>query len=336
MKKNNILIIAEAGVNHNGKLSIAKKLVDIAVKAKANIIKFQSYKTENIVSKNLKKANYQKKFDSISSSQFDMLTRLELSEDDQYTLFEYCNKKKIQFLSTPFDLDSFGFLKKLNLGIYKVPSGEITNIPLLRAIGAENKKVIISTGMSNMKEIKNAIDTINKSGTKRNKITLLHCTTEYPARYSELNLNAMHTLKKKFNVNIGYSDHSNGIEVSIAAAAMGAKVIEKHFTFNQNAVGPDHKASLNPNELTKMVKSIRNVEISLGSFKKEASNSEKKNIMLVRKYIVASTKIKKGEKFTHDNITTKRTGRGISAAKWDQVLGKKSKKNYLKDMIISD
>tara|TARA_B100000989_G_C19511844_1_gene459491 strand:+ start:693 stop:1703 length:1011 start_codon:yes stop_codon:yes gene_type:complete len=334
MKKNKIIIIAEAGVNHNGELSLAKKLVDVAVKAKADFVKFQTFKAKNIVTKNTNQANYQKRYGNKNQSQFDMLSKLQLSHIDQIKLFKYCKLKKIKFLSTPFDLESFNFLKKIKLNIFKIPSGEITNVPLLRAIGSENKRVILSTGMSTIKEINKAIETLVSSGTKKNNITVLHCTSEYPAPYNELNLNVIKTLKKNFGVKVGYSDHSQGIEVPIAAVALGAEVIEKHFTLDKKLKGPDHAASLNPEELLHMVKSIRNIENALGSFKKSVTRSEKKNLKVVRKFIVASKPINKGDKFSNENLTTKRSGRGIPASRWDNIVGKKSKKKYFIDSII--
>tara|TARA_B110000858_G_C17806133_1_gene478037 strand:- start:161 stop:1171 length:1011 start_codon:yes stop_codon:yes gene_type:complete len=336
MKKNKVLIIAEAGVNHNGKLLLAKKLVDVAVRAKADIIKFQTFKAENIVTQNLERAAYQKKYNKIKQTQYEMLRKLQLSEEDQIKLFKYCNLKKIRFLSTPFDIESFLFLKKLNLNLYKIPSGEITNIPLLKKIGAENKKIILSTGMSTLKEIEIALKILNNSGTKKNKITVLHCTTEYPAPFQDLNLNAIQTLKNKLKVDVGYSDHSSGIEVAIAAVALGATIIEKHFTLNKKFEGPDHSASLCPDELIQMTASIRNIEKALGSSKKLVTKSERKNLKMVRKYIVASKIIKKGDKFSQTNLTTKRSGRGISAIEWFNLLGKISKKNYSVDSIITD
>ena len=334
MKKNKIIIIAEAGINHNGKLSLAKKLVDEAVKAKVDFVKFQTFKAKNIVTKNTIKASYQKKYGNKNQSQYEMLSRLQLSYNDQIKLFKYCKLRKIKFLSTPFDIESFNFLKKLKLSLFKIPSGEITNVPLLKAIGSENKKIILSTGMSTIYEIKKAIDILVSSGTKKNNITVLHCTTEYPAPYNELNLNAIKTLQKKFGIKVGYSDHSKGIEVPVAAVALGAKVIEKHFTLDKKFKGPDHAASLEPNELSQMVKSIRNIENALGSSKKSVTRSEKINLKVVRKFIVASKLINKGDKFSYDNLTTKRSGRGIPASRWDNLIGKKSKKKYFIDSII--
>ena len=335
MKKNKVLIIAEAGVNHNGKLLLAKKLVDVAVRAKADIIKFQTFKAENIVTQNLERATYQKKSNKTKQTQYEMLRKLQLSEEDHIALLKYCNLKKIRFLSTPFDIKSFLFLKKLNPKIYKIPSGEITNVPLLKEIGAENKKIILSTGMSTLKEVKTALKILNKAGTRKNKITILHCTTEYPAPFQDLNLNVIQTLKNEFKVDVGYSDHSSGIEVAIAAVALGATIIEKHFTLNKKFEGPDHSASLNPYELTQMIISIRNIEKALGSSIKLVTKSERKNIKIVRKYIVASKIIKKGDKFSATNLTTKRSGRGISAIEWFNLLGKISKKNYSIDSIIT-
>jgi len=329
-----IFIIAEAGINHNGSINIAKKLIDIAVKAGADAVKFQTFKTENLVTRNAKKAKYQKKNDSKKESQFDMLKKLELNPQMHKALLSYCKKKKILFLSSPFDLHSINFLNNLGLKIFKIPSGEITNFPYLQKLGKLNKKIILSTGMSNINEIKNALNVLVKSGTKKSNITVLHANTEYPTPMRDVNLRSMLSIGNTFNVNFGYSDHTLGSEVSIAAVALGAKCIEKHFTLSRNMTGPDHRASLEPKELTSMIHAIRNIEIALGSRIKRPSKSETANIRIVRKSLVASRNIKKGEIFTEQNLTTKRPGSGLSPFKMIKFLGKRSLKNYKKDQQI--
>ncbi len=329
-----VFIIAEAGVNHNGSISIAKRLIDIAAKAGADAVKFQTFKTENLVTKKAKKANYQKKNSNKYQSQFHMLKKLELTPLMHKRLLSYSKKKNILFLSSPFDLSSIDFLNNLKLKIFKIPSGEITNLPYLKKIGGLNKKIILSTGMSNMNEIKNAINILVKSGTKKKNITVLHANTEYPTPIRDVNLRSMLSIGKILNVNFGYSDHTLGFEVSVAAVALGASCIEKHFTLNSNMRGPDHRASLEPKELTKMINAIRNIEIALGSSIKRPSKSEIANIKIVRKSLVASQDIKKGEIFTEQNLTTKRPGTGLSPFKIIKFLGKRSLKNYKKDQQI--
>jgi len=329
-----VFIIAEAGINHNGSISIAKKLIDIAAKAGADAVKFQTFNTENLVTKNAKKAKYQKKNGDKKETQFDMLKKLELSPQMHKVLLSYCRKKNILFLSSPFDLQSINFLKNLGLKIFKIPSGEITNLPYLKKLGKLNKKIILSTGMSNMNEIKDALNILVKSGTKKNNITVLHANTEYPTPMRDVNLRSMLSIGKAFNVNFGYSDHTLGSEVSVAAVALGAKCIEKHFTLNCKMKGPDHRASLEPKELTKMIHAIRNIEIALGSRVKRPSKSETANIKIVRKSLVASRNIKKGEIFTEQNLTAKRPGSGLSPFKIIKFLGKRSLKNYKKDQQI--
>ena len=329
-----VFIIAEAGVNHNGSISIAKKLIDMAVKAGADAVKFQTFKAENLVTMNAKKANYQKKNDKRNESQFDMLKKLELSPLMHKVLLSYCKKKNILFLSSPFDLQSIDFLNNLGLKIFKIPSGEITNFPYLKKIGRLKKKIILSTGMSNMSEIKKALKVLVKSGTKKKNITVLHANTEYPTPARDVNLRSMLSIGKKLNVNFGYSDHTLGFEVSVAAVALGAKCIEKHFTLNSNLRGPDHRASLEPKDLIKMINAIRNIEIALGSRVKRPSKSEIANIKIVRKSLVASQDIKKGEIFTEQNLTAKRPGNGLSPFKITKFLGKRSLKNYKKDQQI--
>ena len=326
-----ILIIAEAGINHNGSLLLAKKLVDKAIYAKADIVKFQSYKTENIVTEKTKKAKYQKVDEK---SQFEMLKKYELSEKNQLKLIKYCKKKKIEFLSTAFDIHSALFLKKQKLKRIKIPSGEITNLPLLKFLGSLNKKIILSSGMSVMNDIKIALDILIKSGTDKNKITVLHCTSEYPAPFNEINLLAIKSIKEKFNVNVGYSDHSIGSEVSIGAVVFGAKVIEKHLTLDRSLNGPDHKSSLEPKEFKYMVQSIRNIELAIGNGIKKPSKSEIKNLSVIRKFIVAAEDIKRGSMFSEKNLTTKRSDTGISPIFWERIIGTKANKNYKKDQVI--
>ncbi|MDC1317223.1 N-acetylneuraminate synthase [Flavobacteriaceae bacterium] len=333
---NKTIIIAEAGVNHNGDIETAKKLIDAAADSGVDYIKFQTFKADRIVTKNAKKADYQiKNQDKSNDSQFNMLKKLELTEKDHYKLIEYCKSKKIKFMSSAFDIEGLKLLNKLNLDFFKIPSGEITNYPYLNKISKFNKKVVLSTGMSNINEIKAALDILTSKKVSLNQITVLHCNTEYPTCFSDVNLNAMINIKNTFNVNIGYSDHTLGIEVPIAATALGAKVIEKHFTLDRNMPGPDHAASLNPTELKSMVKSIRNIENALsGTGLKTPSNNELKNIIPARKSIVAKFKINKGEKFSIENLTTKRPGNGICPMKWNDIIGKKAIKNYeINDMI---
>ena len=336
LKKKNkrTFVIAEAGVNHNGSIDLAKKLIDAAAASGADAVKFQTFKAENLATTYAKKANYQKSLTSQKESQFDMLKKLELSKEMHLELINYCNIKKIKFLSSPFDHESIELLKDLGLDIFKIPSGEITNLPYLRHIGKLNKKIILSTGMSNMDEVKIALGVLISSGTKKNNITVLHANTEYPTPMEDVNLNAMVTIGKELDVNFGYSDHTLGIEVDIAAVAMGAKCIEKHFTLNCNMEGPDHKASLEPEQLKEMVKAIRNVELALGSDIKKPSKSELPNIQIARKSIVAKIKIKKNDILTEKNITVKRPCGGISPMKWDEVVGTKATKDYKKDELI--
>lgn len=328
------IIIAEAGVNHNGSLEIAKRLIDEAANAGADFIKFQTFVTKNLVSKNAKLAEYQKNNSKKESSQYDMLKELELSLEDHYELIEYCKQHKIVFFSTAFDLESIDLLSKLELPIWKIPSGEITNLPYLQKIGSFNKPIILSTGMAILGEIEAAIEALEKSGTSRDKITVLHCTTEYPAPINEVNLKAMTTLAEAFKVKVGYSDHTEGIEIPFAAVALGATVIEKHFTLDRNMVGPDHKASLEPDELKKMVEGIRKIEIAMGNGIKKPTQSEIKNKIAARKSIVANKMIKAGEFFTPDNLTVKRPGNGVSPMLWNQILGVKSKRDYQPDELI--
>lgn len=329
-----VFIIAEAGVNHNGSTKLAKQLIDVASEAGADAVKFQTFKTENLVSKGAQKAEYQKQTTDSDETQFEMIKKLELDVDTHHELIAYAKEKNIMFLSTPFDLDSVDLLVSLGLEIFKIPSGEITNLPYLRKIGSLNKKIVLSTGMSYMREIGDALDILVSSGTKKENITVLHANTQYPTPMEDVNLNAMQNISKTFDVAYGYSDHTLGIEVDIAAVALGASVIEKHFTLDKTMDGPDHKASLEPYELIAMVKAIRNIEIALGSSEKEPSNSESKNITVARKSIVASSTIKKGEIFSEQNLAIKRPGNGISPMKWDEMLGTKAKKDYKADELI--
>ncbi len=329
-----VFIIAEAGVNHNGSLKLAKKLIDIASKAGADAIKFQTFKASNLVTTQAKKAKYQKLNSKNKETQFRMLKKLELNEEFHKKLISYCKYKKIIFLSSPFDQESIELLKKLGLKIIKIPSGEITNLPYLRQVGKLNKKIILSTGMSNMNEVKTALKILIKSGTKKKNITVMHANTEYPTPMKDVNLLAMQKIGKELNINVGYSDHTLGIEVDIAAVALGAKCIEKHFTLSKNMRGPDHKASLESNELIEMIKAVRNIEKALGKGAKKPSSSEIKNLKIVRKSIVAKTKIKKGEILGEHNIAAKRPGDGISPMSWDDIIGTKAKKDYSLDELI--
>ena len=328
--KNKIIIIAEAGGNHNGSIKNAYKLVDIAKKAGADYVKFQTFKAETLVSKNAPKAKYQEK-NVKKISHFELIKKLEMSYEMHIKLIKYCKKKKIKFLSSPFCIDSFDLLRKFNLDFIKIPSGEITNLPLLRHIKKFKNNIILSTGMSNTNEIKRAVKILKN---KNRKLILLHCNTEYPSPVQDLNLNAMLTLKKQFNLDVGYSDHSLGINVPIIAASLGAKVIEKHFTISKRMVGPDHLASLNPKELISMVKAIRSTEIILGKKNKIVSNSEKKNISIARKSLFASRDIKKGEKFSSNNLACLRPGFGISPMDIDKVCKLKAKQFFLKGQMI--
>ena len=362
IKKNKILFIAEAGVNHNGSMKNIIKMIDIASKSGADAIKFQTFKASNLATENAKKANYQLKTTNSKESHFNMLKKLELSEKDHFKIKDYCKRKGIKFLSTAFDFDSLNFLnKKINLDTFKIPSGEINNLPLLIEFGRTKKKIILSTGMSTLKEIDKAISYLaigNILGRRRfdknilkkelkkltpkkklkilkNKLSILHCTTNYPAKNYELNLNAIKTISQNFNFTVGYSDHSMGIYASLAACALGARIIEKHFTISKKLEGPDHKASLEPHELSSLIDNIRNIEFSLGDGVKKPFKSEIKNIRSIRKSLVARKNIKIGEIFSENNLTIKRPGTGKSPEKYWDYLEKKSKKNYNKDDIIS-
>jgi N,N'-diacetyllegionaminate synthase len=329
-----ILIIAEAGVNHNGSLETAYKLIDVAFEAGVDIVKFQTFHAEKVVSVFAEKASYQKQTTNVNESQLEMIKKLELSHDDHRKLLLYCQTKGIKFLSTPFDLESIDFLNELGLDIFKIPSGEITNLPYLRKIAKLQKKVVISTGMANMKEIGNALNILIEGGTLKTDITILHCNTEYPTPMRDVNLKAILSLRDEFGVKVGYSDHTLGIEVSIAAVALGATVIEKHFTLDKKMAGPDHQASIEPDGLKVLVNAIRNIEKAMGDGVKKTTESEKKNIAIARKSIVAKTEIKKGDIFTDKNLTVKRPGTGISPMEWDSMLGREAKRDFFEDELI--
>lgn len=329
-----VLIIAEAGVNHNGDIDIAKKLIDVAAESGADIVKFQTFKSENCVSKNAQKAEYQLQTTNKQESQLDMIKKLELDLETHNILISYCKQKNIEFLSTPFDMESVDLLHNLGLKIFKIPSGEITNLPYLRKIGKYNTQVILSTGMANLGEIESAIAVLVDSGTKRENITLLQCNTEYPTPFTDVNLKAMKSLKKAFRLPVGYSDHTPGIAIPLAAVGMGAKVIEKHFTLDKNMEGPDHKASLEPCELKAMVQGIREIELALGDGIKQTSASEAKNKPIARKSIVANCAIKKGEILSESNLYTKRPAGGISPMEWDKVIGTKAIRDFEPDEMI--
>jgi N,N'-diacetyllegionaminate synthase len=334
-KEMSVVIIAEAGVNHNGSLEQAKKLVEVAAHAGADMVKFQTFKAKNIVAKKAPKADYQKQSTNSEESQFEMLKRLELSSADHKELVAYCKKCDVQFLSTAFDVQAIDFLKGLGQTVWKIASGEITNLPYLRKIGSLGQKVIMSTGMADLGEIEDALAVLEGAGTSRDKITVLHCNTEYPPPMRDVNLRAMETIEAAFpGIRVGYSDHTLGIEVPIAAVALGATVIEKHFTLDRNLPGPDHRASLEPQELEDMVRSIRNIELALGSGIKAPSPSERKNKPIARKSIVAGRNILKDEILCEDNLAAKRPGTGISPMRWDEVVGRPAVREYQQDELI--
>ena len=330
------IIIAEAGVNHNGSLDMAKQLVDMAVEAGVDYIKIQTFKASKLVTKSAKQAEYQQKnIGKEGDSQYQMLKKLELSPEDHEVLIAYCKARGIKFFSTAFDFDSIEYLHSLNLGLWKVPSGEVTNYPFLKRIAAYNEKTILSTGMCDMEDVRAAVEALYKNGLSKENLILLHCNTEYPTPFEDVNLKAMNALRKEFGVEVGYSDHTKGIEVPIAAVALGAMVIEKHFTLDRTLPGPDHKASLEPDELKAMVSAIRNIEKAVGGDgTKHVSESERKNISIARKSIVAACDIKAGETFTEENLTVKRPGSGISPMRWEEVLGQKAKKDFNEDELI--
>ena len=329
------LIIAEAGVNHNGDIAKAKALIDKGAEAGVDYVKFQTFKAEKLVTKQAKRASYQDKNTQDNDSQYEMLKKLELSQALHQELMDYCNQKGVKFLSTGFDSESLGFLAQLGITIAKVPSGEITNLPYLRQVASLFPEVILSTGMATIGEIKDAVKVLIDNGVSKDKIIILHCNTEYPTPMEDVNLKAMLHIQKELGIPVGYSDHTLGIEVPIAAVALGATVIEKHFTLDKTLPGPDHKASLEPNELKAMVSAIRNIEKAIGgSGLKEVSKSEEKNKPIARKSIVASTNIKKGNIFTPENLTVKRPGTGISPMQWDEVIGKEAKRDFQEDELI--
>ncbi|MEB2778418.1 N-acetylneuraminate synthase [Algoriphagus sp. D3-2-R+10] len=335
---NKVLIIAEAGVNHNGDIAQAKKLIDAAAEAGSDYVKFQTFKASKLVTKSAERANYQNANTGNSDSQYEMLKKLELSEDAHLELISYCKSKSIKFLSTGFDLDSLEFLNNIGIDLFKIPSGEITNLPYLRKIASFNKPVIMSTGMASMNEVQEAYEVLILEGLHKSGISIVHCNTEYPTPMEDVNLKAMNDIGDKLSVKIGYSDHTLGIEVPIAAVAMGATVIEKHFTLDRNLPGPDHKASLEPTELKAMVAAIRNIEKAIsGSGKKEPSPSEIKNKSVARKSIIATKAIKKGEKFSESNLGIKRPGIGVSPMRWDEVIGSYAIKDFeVEELIILD
>lgn len=330
-----VLIIAEAGVNHNGSLELAKQLIDKSVEAGVDIIKFQTFKSEKLVSKAAKQAEYQQRnIGKKDEGQLAMLKKLELSQADHEELIAYCNERGIRFFSTAFDMDSIEFLHSLNMGLWKIPSGEITNYPYLRKIAQYQEPIILSTGMCELSDIEAAMNILLQFGVKKEQITILHCNTEYPTPFADVNLKAMLEIGEKFGVQIGYSDHTKGIEVPIAAVALGATVIEKHFTLDKNMEGPDHKASLEPDELKAMVSAIRNIEQALGSGHKTISESERKNIEIARKSIVAACPIKAGELLTEENLTVKRPSNGINPMRWNEVVGTRAVQNYNEEDLI--
>ncbi len=328
MKRIKTLIIAEAGVNHNGDIKIAKKLIDAAVYAGADIIKFQTFSSVGLTTSSAIKSNYQKSETKPNETQQEMLSKLELTKENHLELINYCQKKGIEFLSSAFDNESISFLDSLNLKRWKIPSGEITNYPYLKFVGSKNKEIILSTGMSNMHEIEAALEIILESGCDKKNITFLQCNSQYPTPFEDANLRVIQTLKNKFKVNAGFSDHTIGIEAPIAAVAMGATIIEKHLTLNKNMEGPDHKASIEPDEFRDLVISIRNIEKAIGDGIKTVNPSESENKILVRKSLYAKKSIKKGERFTVENICLKRPGSGISPLLWNEVLKLNAKKNF--------
>lgn len=329
------IIIAEAGVNHNGDIALAKALIDAASEAGADYVKFQTFKAKNIASKHARKADYQiKENTGKDDGQLAMLEKLELSLNDHYVLQAYCKHKGIEFLSTPFDFDSIDLLKSIGMTLGKIPSGEITNLPYLRKMAGSYEKLILSTGMSTIEETRDALNVLYKEGTPKENIIVLHCTSEYPSPIENVNLKAMLQLQREFDITVGYSDHTVGIEVPVAAVSLGAALIEKHFTLDKAMDGPDHAASLDPAELKAMINAIRNVEKALGSGIKAPTETELKNKQVARKSIVAATRINKGEIFSETNLTVKRPGTGVSPMDWDSVLGRKAVKDFDEDDLI--
>lgn len=335
MHPENVFIIAEAGVNHNGSLARAKEMVKVAARAGVDAVKFQTFKAEDLVTKDAVKADYQIKTSGENETQFEMLKKLELSYESHLELMAACKLNHVEFLSSPFDLTTIDLLKEMGIKKWKIPSGEITNLPYLRKIAFLGQEIILSTGMADLEEIKAAVSVFTIAGLSLEKITILHCNTEYPSPMSDVNLRAMQTIKDSFSgIKTGYSDHTTGIEIPIAAVAMGATMIEKHFTLDRALPGPDHRASLLPDELAQMVRAVRNIEMALGDGIKQPSRSEKKNIPIARKSIVAACSIDAGETFTEDNLAVKRPGSGISPMKWDDIVGGTAGKNYKKDDLI--
>lgn len=328
------LVIAEAGVNHNGSLDLAKQLIDVAAEAGADVVKFQTFRANRLVTRDASKAVYQAATTDAAESQHEMLRRLELSVPMHHELIAHCDRKHISFLSTGFDIESVDFLKQLGQEIFKIPSGEITNKPYLEHIGNLRKKLIISTGMATLSDIEAALCVLETSGTPRSAITVLHCSTEYPTEMEDVNLSAMNSIRSAFGVEVGYSDHTRGIEVATAAVALGARIIEKHFTLDRSMPGPDHKASLEPAELAAMVSAIRNIERAMGDGIKRPSPGEIANMTVARKSIVARVFIRSGEPFTIDNIDVKRPGTGISPMRWDEVIGRQARRDYNPDELI--
>ena len=329
-----VFIIAEAGVNHNGSIELAKQLIDAASDAGADAVKFQTFKAQKLVRKDAQKAEYQKETSGANESQYEMLKKLELDIAAHQELMHYCKSKNILFLSTPFDHESINLLESLGLEIFKIPSGEITNLPYLRHIGSLGKRVILSTGMADIGEIEDALDVLMEAGTVKENITVLHANSMYPTPMEDVNLRAMPNIGRIFDIAYGYSDHTLGIEVDIAAVALGASVIEKHFTLDKTMDGPDHKASLEPQELKAMVQGIRNIELALGSSIKKPSPSEKVNIQAARKSIVAARSIQKGERLSEENLTLKRPAEGISPMRWDEIIGTIALRDYEEDELI--
>lgn len=330
-----VLIIAEAGVNHNGSLEQAKRLIDVAAEAGVDYVKFQTFTSENLVTRRACQAGYQQRnLGNVSQSQLQMLKQLELSREDHQELITYCKEKEVSFLSTAFDFDSINLLSELNLGVWKIPSGEITNYPYLKKIASFHEPVILSTGMSDLEEVEAAVNVLLRFGLTREQVTVLHCNTEYPTPFQDVNLNAMNMIAKQLGVKVGYSDHTIGLEIPVAAVALGARVIEKHFTLDRRMKGPDHKASLEPDELRTMVAEIRNVELALGDGIKRMTSSERNNKLVARKSIVAAIPIKSGEIFTERNITVKRPGDGLSPMIWERVLGQPARRDFQTDDLI--
>ena len=329
-----VLVIAEAGVNHNGDMTLAKEMIKVAHEAGADFVKFQTFQTNKLVTKAALKADYQIEKESHSDNQFEMLSALELTPNDHFELIKHCKKTGIGFLSTAFDLESLEFLNRNEVNLIKIPSGEITNLPYLRRVGQFGLDVLLSTGMSTLGEIGQALQAIESQGLNREKITVLHCTSAYPTPFPDVNLKAMISIRDEYNIKVGYSDHTLGIEVAIAAVALGATILEKHFTLDRGLIGPDHKASLIPDELGGMISAIRNIESALGQENKRCQPSELPNLLAIRKSVVAAKAIRKGEFFSDENLTSKRPGGGISPMRWDEIVGQRSKRDYEADDLI--